>query len=405
MRFTDNSRHVTEPDKLATLKAYRRAKGLCFTCGERWGKDHKCSATVYLHVVQEMLSFCSSESVESKDSEDDLMVLCAETQSTNANTSAIKLPCRIAGHDVLFLLDSGSSHSFLSAMLAQHFSDAVPLPTQRVRIAGGGHLLCTHMISQCKWTAAGHEFHTDFKVLPLQHYDGIIGMDWLSAGGTMNVNWDQNWLSFDHHGASVFLQGALLEQFMSTVVELQLIQEQQQTAEPLPPELQRLLDSYPEVFSLPPALPPRRSCDHTIPLIEGARPVRIRPYCYSPELKTEIEKQIQAMLDSGEISVSTSEFASPIIMVRKKDFTWRLCVDYHNLNLLTLKSKYPLPVIDELLDELTGASWFSKLDLRAGYHQIRLAPGEEYKTAFHTHNDHYQFNVMAFGLTGAPATF
>lgn len=122
------------------------------------------------------------------------------------------------------------------------------------------------------------------------------------------------------------------------------------------------------------------------------------------------------MLDSGLILVSDSAFASPIIMVKKKEDSnvpadlntpqaWRLCVDYRNLNMLTLKAKYPLPIIDELLDELTGASWFSKLDLRAGYHQIRLAPGEEFKTAFQTHNGHYQFNVMAFGLTGAPATF
>ena len=122
-------------------------------------------------------------------------------------------------------------------------------------------------------------------------------------------------------------------------------------------------------------------------------------------MKTEIEKQIAEMLQSGVISVSNSAFASPIIMVRKKDATWRPCVDYRHLNMLTLISEYPLPVIDELLEELAGASWFSKLDLRAGYHQIRLAPGEESKTAFHTHNGHYQFNVMAFGLTGAPATF
>jgi hypothetical protein len=92
-------------------------------------------------------------------------------------------------------------------------------------------------------------------------------------------------------------------------------------------------------------------------------------------------------------------------MVRKHDFTWRLCVDYRNLNMLTIKSKFPLPVIDELLDELTRSSWFSKLDLRAGYYHIRLSLGEEYKTAFHTHSGHYQFNVMAFGQTGAPGTF
>lgn len=124
-----------------------------------------------------------------------------------------------------------------------------------------------------------------------------------------------------------------------------------------------------------------------------------------PALKDEIEAQVDAMLQQGLIQKSTSPFSSPVLLVRKKDGSWRFCVDYRYLNALTVKSTFPIPVFEQLMDELASARWFSTLDLLAGYHQIRLKLGEEYKTVFSTHVGHYKFRVVAFGLSGAHGTF
>jgi hypothetical protein len=222
----------------------------------------------------------------------------------------------------------------------------------------------------------------------------------------MITHWDKGWIAIYKDNKTVVLHGDGQQYCTHAMVELHLMHEavQEQKAV-VPPEIEKLLSEYAAVFEAPTGLPPRRQYDHHIPLIPGARPISVRPYRVAPELKTEIEKQIKELLDQGVIVHSSSAFGSPVLLVKKGDKTWRLVVDYRHLNALTIKGKYPLPVIDELLDELSGSWWFSKLDLKAGYHQIRLAPGEEQKTAFQTHNGHYEFRVMAFGLTGAPATF
>nr|GEX39250.1 hypothetical protein [Tanacetum cinerariifolium] len=139
--------------------------------------------------------------------------------------------------------------------------------------------------------------------------------------------------------------------------------------------------------------------DHKIPLKEGTQPINIRPYRHPPVQKDAIESIVQELLDSEVIRHSQSSFSSPVVMVKKKDGSWRMCIDYRQLNKHSIKDKFPIPIIKELIYELFGSTVFSKLDLRSGYHQIRMFPDDIANTAFKTHHGLYEFLVMLFGLT------
>ena len=308
--------------------------------------------------------------------------------------------------EILILIDSGSSYTFISDKIIQDLncavSDTAPVS---VTIANGQKNSSSQQVTDFQWWAQGHTFTHTARVLAISCYDLVLGMDWLECHSPMWIHWKRKLLRFSHNGQHIALKGMkdfptschkikvrklnglIRKGGLAQVVHLCPILTEP-TPTDVPAEVQHFIDSQSAIFREPDSLPPKRVFDHHIHLLPGVKPVNVKPYQYSPSQKDEIERQIMEMLHKGIIKPSQSPFASPVILVKKKDGTWQFCVDYSHLNNITVKNKYPLPIVDELLDELHGAAWFTKLDMRSGYHQIRLKIADEPKTAFKTHHGH-----------------
>jgi hypothetical protein len=173
----------------------------------------------------------------------------------------------------------------------------------------------------------------------------------------------------------------------------------------LPPAVANILQEYEDIFpqDVPLGLPLIRGIEHQIDLIPSASLPNRAPYRTNPEETKEIQRQIQELLDKGYIRESLSPCDVPIILVSKKDGFWRLCTDCRAINNIKIPYRHPIPRLDDMLDELSGSTMFSRVDLRSGYHQIRMKLGDEWKTAFKTKFGLYEWLVMPFGLTNAPA--
>ncbi|GKE87131.1 putative reverse transcriptase domain-containing protein [Tanacetum coccineum] len=159
---------------------------------------------------------------------------------------------------------------------------------------------------------------------------------------------------------------------------------------------------FPEEF---PGLPPPRQVEFRIDLVPGAAPVARTPYRLAPSEMRELSVQLQELLEKGFISPSSSPWGAPVLFVKKKDESFRMCIYYRKLNKLTVKNRYPLLRIDDLFDQLQCSSVYSKIDLRSGYHQLRVKEEDIPITAFRTRYGHFEFQVMPFGLTNGPAVF
>ncbi|KAL4319444.1 hypothetical protein GQ457_18G018050 [Hibiscus cannabinus] len=413
----------------------RRKKGLCFWCAAKYTPGHKCPRSQLFQISVEGVDE-EGETEVFLDCEDDGEVVNRENGRADSPTlslqamwgasswETLKLQVKIGEVSCIALLDSGSSHNFMSWALVKKIGMGMSQRAQfKVMVADGNTLGTMGECKEVRWESQGHTFITDFLVLPLKHCEMVLGVQWFAELGAIKWSFNEMSMEFPLEGINIKLLGhktGNLEMMNSKLcsklvkssnspftgsllyVNTQLeIKGKGQPSE----ELRRLLNRYEDVFEEPKGLPPARGHDHRIKLLDEQAVVKARPYRYPASQKDEIEKLIKEMLENGVIRDSNSAFSSPIVMVKKKDDSWRMCVDYRRLNQLTVKDKFPMPIIEELLDELGKARVFSKLDLRSGYHQIRMSEPDIHKTAFRTHEGHYEFLVMPFGLTNAPATF
>ncbi|KAL4342588.1 hypothetical protein GQ457_08G027580 [Hibiscus cannabinus] len=317
-----------------------------------------------------------------KDDSEEALEISINALNGCVGYTTLRIKGCIKGKSLNILIDSGSTHSFVIPKWAKEGMEIVQTPPLAITIANGEKLYSNAKSKLLGWKMQGHNFKHDFRVLEMRGSDMVLGVDWMRRFSPIVMDFREMTLSFQKDGKQIELYGGDLSSRwkMITGEKLQKITEKNpevmgeiyllnaEVKESVVPELLKpVLRELQEIFVEPKDTPPIRSRDHAIQLKEGAQPINLRPYRYSHQQKNEVERQIKEILSSSIIQNSKSSFASPCLLVKKKDGSWRLCVDYKQLNSVTVKNKFPIPVVEDLLDELAGATYFSKIDLRSGY--------------------------------------
>ncbi|GJY81227.1 putative reverse transcriptase domain-containing protein [Tanacetum coccineum] len=303
-------------------------------------------------------------------------------------------------HYATVLFDSGADFSFISTDFAPllNMKPSFVNPGYVIEVADGKKVEVDRVIRDCKLELGTSLFTID--LIPLGHgsFDVIVGMDWLSEHKAEIVCHEKVVRIPLENGEILHVQGERTSGIAKALSNVKVDEPKLSDIS----VVRDFVEVFPEDLS---GLPPQRQVEFRIDLVPGATPVAKSPYRLAPSEMQELSEQLQELQDKGFIRPSHSPWGAPVLFVKKKDGALRMCIDYRELNKLTIKNRYPLPRIDDLFDQLQGARYFSKIDLRSGYHQLRVHKDDIPKTAFRTRYRHFEFTVMPFGLTNAPAVF
>ncbi|GJS96430.1 putative reverse transcriptase domain-containing protein [Tanacetum coccineum] len=358
---------------------------------------------------------------------------CRKTTNNNAQGRAYMLrdrnahqnPNVVTGmfllnqHLARVLFDSGADKSFVSISLASKLNiPPITIDTFYDIEMADENLVSTNTVIQgAILTLLNQPFKIDLMPIKLGSFDVVIGMDWLSKYHA-RIICDEKVVHIPIDGETLIIRGdqsktrlnliscIKTERYISRgcqvfVAQIMEKKSDEKRLEDIP-VVREFLEVFPEDL---PGLPPVRQVEFQIDLIPGATLVARAPYRLAPSEMQELSNQLQELADRGFIRPSTSPWGARVFFVKKKDGSFKMCIDYQELNKLTVKNRYPLPRIDDLFDQLQGSSVYSKIDLRSGYHQLRVRDEDIPKTAFRTRYGHYEFQVMPFGLTNAPVVF
>lgn len=327
---------------------------------------------------------------------------------------------KINGKSIRAMIDTGATHNYLATTEVERFGLALEKTVGQVKAINSAAQPVAGVAKGVKIKAGPFEGKINLSVVQMDDFKLILGLDFLREARAMVLPCGEALMMVGNKPCIVPTVSGRLEGKSLSAIQFEkgckrnepsylctLRFEEMEESGPIPDVVKHLLEEFEDVMppELPPRLPPKRSVDHEIELLPGTKPPARAPYRMTQPELVELRKQLREMLESGIIRPAKSPYGAPVLFQKKSDGSLRMCCDYRALNKITVKNKYPIPLIADCFDRLSRAQYFSKIDLRSGYWQVRIKDGDEAKTTVVTRYGAYEFLVMPFGLTNAPATF